>query len=111
MVKSSEVISFALAGYGRFGRHHANVLSNHPSAQVSAIAEPDPYAIEQARKDFPDTQIFEDPVRMIQEMEFDAVNIVSPDNTHAEIVRPALNNGIHVFCEKPPSTRPDASRA
>ena len=40
--KSSEVISFALAGYGRFGRHHANVLSNHPSAQVSAIAEPDP---------------------------------------------------------------------
>ena len=66
MVKSSEVISFALAGYGRFGRHHANVLSNHPSAQVSAIAEPDPFAIEQARKDFPETQIFEDPVRMIQ---------------------------------------------
>ena len=29
MNKTSEVISFALAGYGRFGRHHANVLANH----------------------------------------------------------------------------------
>ena len=97
MVKSSEVISFALAGYGRFGRHHANVLSNHPSAQVSAIAEPDPSAIEQARKDFPETQIFEDPVRMIQEMEFDAVTIVSPESTHAEIVRKALNKGCLLY--------------
>ena len=110
MAKSSEVISFALAGYGRFGRHHANVLSNHPSAQVSAIAEPDPDAIEQARKDFPETQIFEDPVRMIEEMEVDAVTIVSPENTHAEIVRQALNKGIHVFCEKPLSTRLDEAR-
>ncbi len=40
-------------------------------------------------------------------MEFDAVTIVSPENTHAEIVRKALNKGIHVFCEKPLSTRLD----
>ena len=110
MTKSSEVISFALAGYGRFGKHHANVLSNHPYAQVSAIAEPDPDAIEQASRDFPKTQIFEDPVRMIEEMDVDAVNIVSPEDTHAEIVRQALNKGIHVFCEKPLSTRLEEAR-
>ena len=57
MTKTSEIISFALAGYGRFGRHHANVLSNHPSAQVSAIAEPDPDGIEQAHKDLASRKI------------------------------------------------------
>ena len=110
MAKTAGNTTFALAGYGRFGRHHANVLSNHPSAQLEAIAEPNQVAAEQARKAYPEAVIFDNPFRMLEEMEVDAVSIVSTEETHAGIVRKALENRIHVFCEKPLSTRLDEAR-
>ena len=41
-------ISFALVGYGRFGKHYANVLHHHPNAVVEVICETDHIALQQA---------------------------------------------------------------
>ena len=56
--KTTDVSHFALAGFGRFGRHHANVIANYPSSRLLAIAEPNQSAFEQAGKEFPETKIF-----------------------------------------------------
>ena len=108
--KSTDVSNFALAGFGRFGRHHANVIANYPSSRLCAIAEPNQLAFEQASKEFPDTAIFKDPFKMMEEVDMDAISIVSPEDTHAELVKHALNKDIHVFCEKPLSTKLDEAR-
>jgi len=98
-------IAFALVGYGRFGKHHANVLKHHPNAAVEAICETDHIALKQARVDFPDAKIYTEPINMLQEIKVNAVSVVSPEDTHARIVRAALNHGFHVFCEKPLATQ------
>ena len=108
--KTTDVSHFALAGFGRFGRHHANVIANYPSSRLLAIAEPNELALEKASKEFPETAIFKDPFRMMEEVEVDAISIVSPEDTHAELVKHALNKDIHVFCEKPLSTKLDEAR-
>ena len=98
-------IAFALVGYGRFGKHHANVLKHHPNAAIEAICETDHIVLKQARADFPDAKIYTEPTNMLQEINVDAVSVVSPEDTHARIVRAALNHGFHVFCEKPLATQ------
>ncbi|MEC8436127.1 MAG: Gfo/Idh/MocA family oxidoreductase, partial [SAR324 cluster bacterium] len=57
----SRKIAFALIGFGRFGKHHANILNHHPNVTVDAICETDPVAFQQARNEFPDAKIFKDP--------------------------------------------------
>ena len=101
----SRKIAFALIGFGRFGKHHANILNHHPNVTVDAICETDPVAFQQARNEFPDAKIYKDPFNMLQEVKVDAVSVVSPEDTHAEIVRATLNCGVHVFCEKPLATK------
>ena len=101
----SRKIAFALIGFGRFGKHHANILNHHPNVTVDAICETDPVAFQQARNEFPDAKIYKDPFNMLQEVKVDAVSVVSPEDTHAEIVKATLNCGVHVFCEKPLATK------
>jgi predicted dehydrogenase len=98
-------ITFALIGFGRFGKHHANVLKHHPNSLIKAICETNLIAAEQARIEVPDAKIYTDPLNMLQEVDVDVVTVVSPEDTHAEIVEAALNNGFHVFCEKPLATQ------
>ena len=105
MKNPSKRIAFALIGYGRFGKHHANVLKHHPNTAVESICETDPIAVEQAKVDFPEAKIYTEPFNMLQEIKVDAVSVVSPEDTHAEIVRATLNCGFHVFCEKPLATK------
>ena len=62
-------------GYGRFGKHHANVLKHHPNAAVEAICETDHIALKQARVDFPDAKIYTEPINMLQEIKVDAVSV------------------------------------
>ena len=110
MQSPSKKISFALIGFGRFGKLHANILKHHPNVRVDAICEIDPLAVQQARNEFPDAKIYTEPFNMFQEINVDAVTVVSPEDTHAEIVQAALNSGSHVFCEKPLATKLSEAR-
>ncbi|MGA1493653.1 MAG: Gfo/Idh/MocA family protein, partial [bacterium] len=110
MQSPSKKISFALIGFGRFGKLHANILKHHPNVRVDAICEIDPVAVQQARNEFPDAKIYTEPFNMFQEINVDAVTVVSPEDTHAEIVQAALNSGSHVFCEKPLATKLSEAR-
>jgi predicted dehydrogenase len=38
---------------------------------------------------------------MLGDVDLDALIIATPSSTHAKMVRAALNEGLHVFCEKP----------
>lgn len=48
-------------------------------------------------------KVYTDNAALLADPEIDAVSIVTPVSTHADIVVEALAAGKHVFCEKPPA--------
>jgi predicted dehydrogenase len=65
------------------------------------IADLSPAAQARARKAYPGITVTADPMDVILSTEIDAVAIVSPVWTHFQLAKAALENGKHVFVEKP----------
>ena len=66
-----------------------------------AIAEMSPTARKRAQKAYPGINVTPDACDVISSAEIDAVAIVTPVWTHYELTKAALENGKHVFVEKP----------
>ncbi|GAB3957404.1 Gfo/Idh/MocA family oxidoreductase [Spirosoma harenae] len=95
----SQVINVGLVGFGLSGRYfHAPFLSVNPRFHLKKIASSRPEAVQQfnpaiewvATAD----ELFADPA-------IDLVFICSPNETHVEYARKALENGKNVVVEKP----------
>ena len=70
-------------------------------SQVVAIAEISGPARERAQKAYPGVKVTPDTSEVIASPDIDAIAVVSPVWTHYELTKAALNNGKHVFVEKP----------
>jgi predicted dehydrogenase len=68
---------------------------------VLAIADLSSAARERAQKAHPGIVVTADPMDVILSVDIDAVAVVSPVWTHFELAKSALQNGKHVFVEKP----------
>jgi predicted dehydrogenase len=74
---------------------------NLEGSQVIAIAEINAGARARAQKAYPHVKITADASEVITSAAIDAVAVVSPVWTHYELTKAALENGKHVFVEKP----------
>jgi predicted dehydrogenase len=74
---------------------------NLEGSQVIAIAEINAGARARAQKAHPNVRITADASEVIKSTEIDAIAVVSPVWTHYELTKSALENGKHVFVEKP----------
>jgi len=70
-------------------------------SQVIAIAEIGAHARARAQKAYPGVKVTPDASELIRCSEIDAIAVVSPVWTHYELTKAALENGKHVFVEKP----------
>jgi predicted dehydrogenase len=70
-------------------------------SEVRAIAEINPAAQARARKTYPGLTVTSSAMEVISSPRIDAIAIVSPVWTHYELTKAALENGKHVFVEKP----------
>jgi predicted dehydrogenase len=70
-------------------------------SEVKAIADISPNAQARARKAYPGIKITPDATEVITSPEIDVVAIVSPVWTHYDLAKASLENGKHVFVEKP----------
>lgn len=89
-----------LIGSGRIGRQHAVNISNHPRAELSAIADPDISSATMLAARF-GARVLAEPRALIQDTSIDAVVIASPTATHIDLITECLGAGKHVLCEKP----------
>jgi len=92
-------IKTGLASYGMSGQvFHAPFISTHPQFELSAIAE---RSKDLAKERYPQAKIVRgfDELLAIEELELIVVN--TPDPTHYEYTRKALEAGKHVVVEKP----------
>ncbi|CAN6674830.1 hypothetical protein TRVA0_067S00386 [Trichomonascus vanleenenianus] len=98
---SEKTLRFGVIGAGRMGSIHIeNVLSTRFTSVTAVIT-----VVEQekawVRETIPGAKIHESYDEFVRDPEVDAVIICSPNFLHEEHFIKALQNGKHVFCEKP----------
>jgi predicted dehydrogenase len=98
---NSNIINFGAIGYGYWGPNVIRNLDGLEGARVAAIADKSPAALAKAQKAIPGARVTPDASEVITSPEIDAVAIITPVWTHYELAKAALENGKHVFVEKP----------
>jgi predicted dehydrogenase len=94
-------MNFGVIGFGYWGPNVVRNLTMLEGSRVLKIADLSKSAQERARKAHPGIDVTADPKDVILSTEIDVVAIVSPVWTHFELAKAALENGKHVFVEKP----------
>ena len=95
------MIRVGVIGYGYWG---PNVVRNFRSlehAQVVSICDTSPVVLGRAKQAYPDISVTRDPHELLCASGIDAVAVITPVWTHFELAKAALENGKHVFVEKP----------
>ena len=94
-------MNFGVIGYGYWGPNVVRNLTSLEGSQVLAVAEKEPAARKRVQKAYPGINVTPDASEVTSSVEIDAVAIVTPVWTHYELAKAALENGKHVFVEKP----------
>lgn len=100
MIGETDKVRFAIVGAGHIGKRHAEMVRRDPEAELVAMVDVRPVA-ECAAEDFavPFFQTMEE--LLASGLEFDVVNICTPNGLHAEQALKALEAKKHVVVEKP----------
>jgi predicted dehydrogenase len=88
-------------GYGYWGPNIARNFQSINDCQVSAICDRNPQALQRAQRAFPGAIVTTNPGEVTSSPDIDAVAVITPVWTHFELAKAALDNGKHVFVEKP----------
>jgi predicted dehydrogenase len=100
IVKSKQ-IRIGIVGFGEWGPNHVRNFARLPNARVMGIVDRRTERLRAARQQFKGIPTFSSPKELLDGAPVDALVVATPTSTHAEIVRTALERGIHVLCEKP----------
>jgi len=101
-------IKIGAVGLGRLGFEHAsNLRFLIPGVELLALCDMNKEKLNRTAKEWGVPHAYADFGAMIQNDELDAVAISSPSALHADQIAQALDNGLHVFCEKPLGTTVD----
>lgn len=92
-------------GLGRLGYEHAvNIATRVPGAKLCALCDVDEKKLEEVAQELGVSNTYTDYEEMCKNPDLDAICIVSPSAMHTDHIRIAMENGKHVFCEKPLDT-------
>ena len=97
----SEAMSFAVVGYGAWGRFHARCIAEASDARLVAIAAPSEANAAAANADFPTARVYRSWEALVAEPAIEAIAVATPNHLHAPIAVAALEAGKHVLLEKP----------
>jgi predicted dehydrogenase len=96
-----DVVRIAVIGYGYWGPNVVRNVSSLESFELVAICDQDAAALKRAGRVYPGVRLTSDAVDVLTAPDIDAVAVVTPVWTHFELAKKALQNGKHVFVEKP----------
>ena len=98
-------IQIAVLGAGRWGRHFVRHFSQHPHAELVAVADPNKAALDAvaAQTAHAETIAWCESSQALWDRAatFQAIVIATPAATHFDLVQTALDRGLHVLVEKP----------
>ncbi len=95
------MINFGVIGYGYWGPNIVRNLRGLDSATVVTICDKSSTALRRAKQAHPGVHVTTDFTEVLSSPDIDAVAVITPVWTHFELAKKALQNGKHVFVEKP----------
>ncbi|HEY6272593.1 MAG TPA: Gfo/Idh/MocA family oxidoreductase [Terriglobales bacterium] len=98
---SDSAIRVGVIGYGYWGPNIVRNLQSLEDARVATICDRDAKALQRAKQAFPNLETTSEACELLTSPEIDAVAVITPVWTHFELAKKALENGKHVFVEKP----------
>jgi myo-inositol 2-dehydrogenase/D-chiro-inositol 1-dehydrogenase len=98
---AGNTIGVAFLGVGRMGETHLRNLAGLSGVRVVAVADAKPEAAERGKALAQAEVAFTEVERAITHPGVDAVIIVTPTETHAELIEKSVSAGKAVFSEKP----------
>ena len=98
---SPALIKFGVIGYGYWGPNVVRNLDRLDETKVVAVCDQSAAARRKAAKAYPGVLVTDDAAALMSSPEIDAIAVVTPVWTHYELAKAALQNGKHVFVEKP----------
>src|SRR6267378_1543241 len=98
---SSDVIRVGVIGYGYWGPNIVRNFQGHEKADVVAVCDKNPKSLARVRRAHPEVPVTADQMEVLTSTQVDVVAVVTPVWTHFELAKLALENGKHVFVEKP----------
>jgi predicted dehydrogenase len=101
---SESVVKFGVVGYGYWGPNVVRNLDRLDEADVVAVCDKSPAARRKVAKAYPDVLVTDDSRDIMSSPDIDAIAVVTPVWTHYELAKAALQNGKHIFVEKPFTT-------
>lgn len=105
-----ERVRFAVIGVKGFGMHHIDAIIHNKKAKLIAVCDIDKDAAEKAAEEC-GVEYCTDYHELLNRGDIDAVDVVTPDHIHREMVIDLLNAGKNVLCEKPMALNLDDCRA
>jgi UDP-N-acetyl-2-amino-2-deoxyglucuronate dehydrogenase len=104
-------IRFAVVGCGHIGKRHAEMISHNPESELIALCDIKPKE-ELGIQIYEHLPFFSSIDALLESgLEFDIVNICTPNGLHAEQSIKVLEHQKHLLCEKPLAlTKQDAEK-
>jgi len=99
--QGSDIVKFGVIGYGYWGPNVVRNLDQLEKASVLGVCDISSSARMRAQKAYPHINVVSDIAELISSPETDAIAVVTPVWTHYELAKVALENGKHIFVEKP----------
>jgi len=97
-------LAVGLIGVGRLGRVYARDLAGRiAETRLVAVADPVGTLAQEVAAEFDVPRHYTDPQALIDDAAVEAIVIVSPTDTHRQLVIAAAQRGKPTFCEKPPA--------
>ncbi|MBF0464689.1 MAG: Gfo/Idh/MocA family oxidoreductase [Nitrospirae bacterium] len=91
-------LKVGVIGTGYFGKHHARVLSEIKNANLVAVSDINLSSAEEIGSRL-NVKVYENFRELLKQVE--AVVIATPTATHYNIAMECMNEGVHLFVEKP----------
>jgi predicted dehydrogenase len=98
---SKVIVKFGVVGYGYWGPNIVRNLDRLQKAKLVAICDQSAVARRKAEKPYPGVLVTDDASELMTSPDIDAIAIVTPVWTHCALAKAALENGKHIFVEKP----------
>jgi predicted dehydrogenase len=99
--KTSSTLNIGVIGYGYWGPNVVRNFYNTPNASVVAVCDLSAKSLQRVRRMYPSMTVTTNAEDIVTSPDIDAVAIVTPISHHYPLAKKALENGKHVFVEKP----------
>ena len=98
-------LRIGIIGAGRFAATHMEAFARIPQAQVVAFMRRDPVALQAMQEEWSVAQGYTDHRELLADPDIDAIDIITPTDSHCQYALDAIAAGKHVLWRE--TARPD----